>query len=209
MKKDSKQRLFEVMSRIDETFKPKLNEALGVDPKYTHFAVLKSNNNIVNGWDYRDYDPEELKTFKKDYFFTDIADMGIDPKIVAILTTQALRKRGINPFDFSYWNKDNAVFTNEDNLMGDKKITFKEIMSEFPGHAKQTNPVNSPQYIWYSKVLDFINGDNNVYEKEELIKFFQNNFLEMDYGILQTPAETVSWWLSPDQQEFIEGELNA
>jgi len=30
MKKDSKQRLFEVMGRLDSTFKPKLNELLGI-----------------------------------------------------------------------------------------------------------------------------------------------------------------------------------
>ena len=33
MKKDSKQRLFEVMSRLDKTFKPKLNEIFGEEPE--------------------------------------------------------------------------------------------------------------------------------------------------------------------------------
>jgi len=115
MKKDNRQRLFEVMGRLDSNFKPRLNEGnfRGVNPKYTHFAVLKPNNMIINGWDYSGYDPEELRQYKMDYFFNDISDMQIDPKIVNILTTKTLQRRGINPFDFSYWNKDNSVFTNE------------------------------------------------------------------------------------------------
>jgi hypothetical protein len=83
------------------------------------------------------------------------------------------------------------------------------LIFDFPGHARQSNPVDSPQYQWYVKVLNFVNGNNNVYEKAELIEFFQNNFIGMDYDVLQTPAEAVSWWLSPEQQEFIKDELNS
>jgi len=83
------------------------------------------------------------------------------------------------------------------------------LIFDFPGHARQSNPVDSPQYQWYVKVLNFVNGNNNVYEKAELIEFFQNNFIGMDYDVLQTPAEAVSWWLSPEHQEFIKDELNS
>jgi hypothetical protein len=86
---------------------------------------------------------------------------------------------------------------------------YRKILNDFPGHAKNSNPIDSPQYKWYQEVLQFMQGNNNVNEKSELVKFFQNNFLGMDYDILQTPAETVSWWLAPEQQEFIKGELNA
>lgn len=86
---------------------------------------------------------------------------------------------------------------------------YKLIMNSFPGHAKYVNSVDSPQYKWYQQVLNFIQGDNNVNEKAELVKFFQNDFLGVDYDILQTPAETVSWWLSPEQQEFIVSEINS
>jgi len=75
-----------------------------INPKYTHFAVLNSNGNIVNGWDYNGLDPDELKQFKVDYFFTDIKDMGFDPKTIGIYTKRTLEKRGINPFDKSNWN---------------------------------------------------------------------------------------------------------
>lgn len=75
------------------------------DPNYTHYAVLKSNNKIINGWDYNGYDSEDLKQYKKDYFFNDIADMGIDTKQVAIYTKRSLEQRGINPSDWNNWAK--------------------------------------------------------------------------------------------------------
>ena len=43
-----------------------------INPKYTHFAVMKDTNEIVNGWDYNGVEPQELKSFKKDYFFNDL-----------------------------------------------------------------------------------------------------------------------------------------
>jgi len=98
---------------------------------------------------------------------------------------------------------------NEDINSIETNDSYKKIKNEFPGHAKYVNPIDSLQYKWYQRVLNFIQGNNNVYEKEELIKFFQNYFLGMDYDILQTPAETVSWWLSFEQQEFIKDELNS
>ena len=98
---------------------------------------------------------------------------------------------------------------NEDITSTGTNDSYEKIKNEFPGHAKYGNPIDSPQYKWYQRVLNFILGDNNVYEKEVLIKFFQNNFIGMDYDILQTPSEAVSWWLSPKQQEFIKGEMNA
>lgn len=98
---------------------------------------------------------------------------------------------------------------NEDITSTGTYDSYKKIKNEFPGHAKSVNPIDSPQYKWYQRVLNFIQGNNNVYEKEELVKFFQNSFIGMDYDILQTPAEAVSWWLSPEQQEFIKGEMNA
>lgn len=130
VKKDSKQRLFEVMSRVagfnapemkkfsikeddinnsgnnqnnNSNQQSEIHEPIGINPKYTHFAVLKSNNDIVNGWDYSEIDPQELKQFKKDYFFNDLADMGIDPSTVTVVTTNYLKKSGINPFDQNNW----------------------------------------------------------------------------------------------------------
>lgn len=167
MKKNTKQRLFEVMSRLDSTFKPKLNEnnidnspfknddptsrglrnyikavdpdgykkrwdrerpgeveskpekpkAMNmlksdlneqINPKYTHFAILKNTNKIITGWDFRHIDPDELKLDKMHYFFRDIIDMDFKPKEVLIGTVKKLKKEGIDPFNSNNWHKFEA-----------------------------------------------------------------------------------------------------
>jgi hypothetical protein len=112
-KKDGRQALMEMMVKVNPTMKINLNENIqeanaGINPKYTHFAVLKSNNKIVNGWDYNGHEQSELNQFKRDYFFNDIADMGINPKLVAIYTKRTLENRGINPLDTNNWFKFEA-----------------------------------------------------------------------------------------------------
>lgn len=81
------------------------------NPKYSHFAVLKGvdpavDGKIVNGWEYGGYDPAELRQFKKDYFYQDIKDNQINPKIINIVTAKHLQKQGINPYDFNNWYKN-------------------------------------------------------------------------------------------------------
>jgi len=147
---NGKQRLLEVMGKVDKTFKPKLDETYGVPdplgsnkakqinekiigkkprgkrdsvtyykgegafPGYTHFAVVKADtpfegqmlptaNKIVNGWDYRGYDTEDLKADKQWYFTQDIKDMDIKPNTVQIVATAYLKKRGIDPYTYDNW----------------------------------------------------------------------------------------------------------
>lgn len=76
---------------------------------YSHFAVSKKNGKIVNGWDYKNYDPSELRQFKKDYFDTDLIDYGFDPKNFRILTYKYLVKNGINPDDNSNWTNNDET----------------------------------------------------------------------------------------------------
>ena len=71
---------------------------------YTHFAVNKADGKIVNGWDYSDYDPSELRQFKNDYFFNDLKDYGLNPKEYTILTKNRLIRDGIDPLDQSNWS---------------------------------------------------------------------------------------------------------
>lgn len=76
-----------------------------INPKYTHFAILKSNNKIINGWEYGDIDVEDLKSDKEHYFYFDIKDLDFKPKDVKILTKKALERININPFDANNWHK--------------------------------------------------------------------------------------------------------
>jgi len=88
--------------------------AADINPKYTHFAVLKNNSKILNGYDYTGYDLDELKSDKMHYFFNDIIDMDIDPKLVGIYTRKKLEKDGVNPFDTNNWYKFNNPSNNPD-----------------------------------------------------------------------------------------------
>lgn len=81
-----------------------LNESeMSPNKNYTHYAVNKSTGKIVNGWDYRGYESQDLKAFAKDYFFIDLADMELNPSDYKILGKATLLKRGINPQDWSNW----------------------------------------------------------------------------------------------------------
>lgn len=83
--------------------KRNVNESFKNNQNYTHFAVNKATNKIVNGWDYRGYDPEELKQFKKDYFIVDLVDYGFNPKDYKIVTGKFLLRNGIDPDDNGNW----------------------------------------------------------------------------------------------------------
>lgn len=84
----------------------KENESLN----YTHFAVNKNTNLIVNGWDYSDYDNEELRQYKRDYFFIDLIDNDFNPKEYKILTKRGCLKQGINPDDeLNFWSNNGQI----------------------------------------------------------------------------------------------------
>ena len=70
---------------------------------YSHFAVNKTTNKIVNGWDYAEYDPEELRQFKRDFFTQDLIDYDLDPKQYKIVTGKYLLRQGIDPNDNNNW----------------------------------------------------------------------------------------------------------
>lgn len=147
---------------MDEAYK-------GINPKYSHFAVLKSDNKIVNGWDYNGYDPEDLKISKKEYFFDDIIDMDINPKLLAIYTKKALEKKGINPFDTNNWYKFEADDWKEKNGLQEDEINknnphyqMGELESKYNSLLKDVN-----------KLSEYLNQNPDI----EAIKGFVNGML--------------------------------
>ena len=88
---------------VNEAVRIYLNESFQNNQNYTHFAVNKTTGKIVNGWDYADYDPEELRQFKRDYFTQDLIDNDLDPKQYKIVTGKYLIRQGINPDDNNNW----------------------------------------------------------------------------------------------------------
>ena len=71
---------------------------------FTHFAVNKQTNLIVDGWDYSGYDSEELKANKNDFFYSDLKDNGFNPKAYKILTFNYCKKYGIDPNNKVNWS---------------------------------------------------------------------------------------------------------
>lgn len=80
-----------------------LKENYAKDGNYTHFAVNKATNKIVNGWDYHGYDGADLRQNKRDYFIQDLIDYELNPKEYTILTVQGCNKRGVDPYDDNNW----------------------------------------------------------------------------------------------------------
>lgn len=84
-------------------------------PKYTHYAVRKNDNKIVNGWDYSTlYDPETRSydnVSVKEYTKGDLIDMFPDskPSEFKVVTTKFLQNNGINPMDTNNWFKYDSV----------------------------------------------------------------------------------------------------
>ncbi len=86
---------------------------------YTHFAVGKNDNKIYDGWDYKGYDQDELRQFKKDYFFLDLANNFPDmkPQDFKILTRNFLERSGINPTDTNNWYKFEPTYGNAEKTI--------------------------------------------------------------------------------------------
>lgn len=80
-----------------------LNEDNSIDNTYTHFAVRKSDNKIVNGWEYKDIDNESIKEYAK----IDLKDDFPNNKLsdFKIVTKKSLENTGVNPFDTNNWYK--------------------------------------------------------------------------------------------------------
>lgn len=159
--------------KISEIVKKCISEAIN-DQNYTHFAILKQNGKIVNGWDYSDYDPADLRSDKKYYFTQDIIDYGFNPKDIKILTKKACIKQGINPDDDSCWT-NGIEFRNEsinkninemyeegyqfDETFDDEEETYSEGAINFYDFANICN-----QNGWdYHDYMEVSNGEQSGY----------------------------------------------
>lgn len=75
-----------------------------------YFAVNKRTGLIVYGWDYRDEDPSDLKSFKNDYFFQDLKDNDLNPKDYKIVTGKYLQRNGVDINDqMNCWSNNGEL----------------------------------------------------------------------------------------------------
>ena len=102
---------------------------------YTHFAIFKSDNKIVDGWDYSELFDEDSKSYDntsvKEYSKIDLMDNYPDNKVseFKIVTKKYLDKVGIDPSDTNNWyrhtnNMTNDIKMNEATKM--KRLRFKK-----------------------------------------------------------------------------------
>jgi hypothetical protein len=153
---------------IDKSLISSLPKNRRADKKYTHFAVGKSDNKILNGWDYSDYDSEDLNSDKYHYFDYDMKDMDYTKKDYTIKKAQSLIREGINPFDFDNWRK--LDFSN------DKMANGGSIYSQTKNTA-DGNIVGEVKYNVFYKTYQVV-IDGVVYEefktKSEAIENLKN-----------------------------------
>jgi hypothetical protein len=82
---------------------PVVSEESKLGKGYTHFAVLKSNNKIVDGWDYKGLENDEIKHWTK----IDLTNNFPDNKIsdFKVVSRGFLVRNNINPEDTNNWLK--------------------------------------------------------------------------------------------------------
>ena len=103
-----------------------INEGILADKNYTHFAVNKNTGKLLEAWNYKGIDADELRQYKKDYFFNDIKELDLPLKTneIKIVTKGILVREGINPEDINAWdNLKKSVPVSEDI---EEKPTDKE-----------------------------------------------------------------------------------
>ncbi len=194
MKKNTKERLFEVMSRVDKTFKIKLNEELDLSkynievnqPDYKG-TIRRLGNGKWLLYDIKN-NPEEAGPFDTVNSLMDYYDISKDQLIGDYI-------KNINEWgdenDPDYEN-DHRNFepTNNDNADIEPKEKLKTTyVSDYFKQKKETNEVNNPN----DELLEFtipswaistlINGDNsgNSDEDDQKINAFVQDTVE-EYG---------------------------
>ena len=94
----------DLKNKVKESYTHENNKNFKVDKSYTHFAIRKSNNKIITGWDYKGLDKEEIIHYSK----IDLKDLFPETKLseFLILSLNTLNKKNINPFDWNNWEKN-------------------------------------------------------------------------------------------------------
>ena len=202
----------ELRKLITESIKNILTEGHNNNPSYTHYAIHKGQNKIVNGWDYSGIDGEELRAYKKDYFIDDLVDMGMDPKLITILTRKSCEKKGINPDDDNCWS--NYPMTESTiNEIGEtpagqkalgaltarKKLAHKDHMKPYRYAEKARGGDNWDKFAYPNATIDAVNPMYKDYAQgytdylnahpDEMMDYERNKY--MNESVKKHPSVTV------------------
>jgi len=134
--------------KFDKTLISSLPKRRRADKNYTHFAVRKSDNKILNGWDYSEYDSEDLNSDKYHYFYYDMDDMDVPKNEYTIKKAQTLIRLGVNPFDFDNWR--NLDFSNDTPYVKDKMANGGNINEwdeeQYPSRRKMLESILAKEF---------------------------------------------------------------
>lgn len=123
---------------------------------YTHYAINKKTNLIVNGWDYSEYDNSELRAFMNDYFWDDMRDYGFNPKEYKIVSKQSCIKHGINPDDDCNWSNDGEIPCKGSCSMNEAWDSDYNAAMDKRDYEKDLELYNSKK--WYQKIAALLSG---------------------------------------------------
>ena len=143
---------------------------------YTHLAVNKFTNLIVNGWDYADVEPSELKEFKNDYFIVDLKDYGFNPKVYKIVTSKFAEKNGINQ-----WSNTGVYPLEEEYKMKDEGINFSEKAYE-----------EHPDWF-YEDVSESIKRNNRNKDMKQTIKLSESELKKIVAESVKGAINELDW----------------
>ena len=134
---------------------------------FTHFAVNKDTNLIVNGWDYSDYDSEDLRGNKYQFFGCDLEDNDFNPSDYKILSFNTCMRRGIDPNDDSNWSNDGITPLTESRK---NKVRFTEsqlhrVIKESVNRViNEISEVNPKVQQKVKELMAQIDDSNTMYE---------------------------------------------
>jgi hypothetical protein len=156
--------------KFDKSLISSLPKRRRADRNYTHFAVRKSDNKILNGWDYSEYDSEDLNSDKYHYFYYDMDDMDVPKNEYTIKKAQTLIRLGVNPFDYDNWK--NLDFSNDKPYVEGKMANGGDIEEE--GYTPNRYSTQRTFDIFKDGVLQ---GRVKTNKKDELdiIEIFSND----------------------------------
>lgn len=156
-----------------------------IDPTYTHFALRKSDQKILTGWEYKDLDKESIKEYAK----MDIVDMDENPKDYTIITVKGMSAKNIDPFDSDNWIKPGMGDTinefEDDFEKTSREVEFdinpdsgEESDEETPVEGEREN-TDDPSKEQMMAILNNELGGLEGYDKfsaEEAIYWYSNNY---------------------------------
>ncbi len=142
--------------------------------KYTHFAIRKSDNKILTGWDYKGLENDEIKHWSK----LDMTDMDFKTPEYKVVGKQYLVKQGIDPYDFANWRGSNEF------ELGGYMADGGELDSDLVAYTIPDWAVSS-----------LINGDDSGLEEHDIEKL--EKFIEKTIAVYGNANFMLS-----DEEEF-------